>query len=73
MKDKYKKFYMMFDKRFKNLILCSNLNSDCGVDKGVYLISMEIETQDCYLCDATKPLKEFIKRKDGVLSKLNNI
>ena len=29
MKDKYKKFYMMFDKRFKNLILCSNLNSDC--------------------------------------------
>ena len=28
MKDKYKKFYMMFDKRFKNLILCSNLNSD---------------------------------------------
>ena len=31
MKDKYKKFYMMFDKRFKNLILCSNLNSDCGV------------------------------------------
>jgi hypothetical protein len=33
MKDKYKKFYMMFDKRFKNLILCSNLNSDCGVDE----------------------------------------
>ena len=31
MKDKYKKFYMMFDKRFKNLILCSNLNSDGGV------------------------------------------
>jgi RimJ/RimL family protein N-acetyltransferase len=31
MKDKYKKFYMMFDKRFKNLILCSNLNSDCRV------------------------------------------
>lgn len=31
MKDKYKKFYMMFDKRFKNLILCSNLNCDCGV------------------------------------------
>jgi len=29
MKDKYKKFYMMFDKRFKSLILCSNLNSDC--------------------------------------------
>ena len=28
MKDKYKKFYMMFDKRFKNLILCPNLNSD---------------------------------------------
>ena len=27
---------------------------------------MEIETQDCYLCDATKPLKEFIKRKDGI-------
>ena len=33
MKDKYKKFYMIFDKRFKNLILCSNLNSDCGVEK----------------------------------------
>ena len=32
---KYKNFYMMFDKRFKNLILCSNLNSDGGVDKGV--------------------------------------
>ena len=32
MKDKYKKFYMMFDKRFKNLILCSNLNCDGGVD-----------------------------------------
>ena len=31
MKDKYKKFYMMFDKRFKNLILCSNLNCDRGV------------------------------------------
>jgi hypothetical protein len=31
MKDKYKKFYMMFDKRFKNLILCSNLNSDGGI------------------------------------------
>ena len=31
MKDKYKKFYMMFDKRFKNLILYSNLNSDGGV------------------------------------------
>jgi len=32
MKDKYKKFYMMFDKRFKNLILCSNLNCDGGVE-----------------------------------------
>jgi hypothetical protein len=31
MKDKYKKFYMMFDKRFKNLILCSNPNSDGGI------------------------------------------
>ena len=31
MKDKYKKFYMMFDKRFKNLILCSNLNCDGGI------------------------------------------
>jgi len=28
---KYKKFYMMFDKRFKNLILCSNLICDRGV------------------------------------------
>ena len=31
MKDKYKKFYMMFDKRFKNLILCSNLNCDSRI------------------------------------------
>ena len=31
MDKKYKKFYMMFDKRFKNLILCSNLNCDGGV------------------------------------------
>ena len=31
MKEKYKKFYMMFDKRFKNLILCSNLNCDGGI------------------------------------------
>ena len=31
MEKKYKKFYMMFDKRFKNLILCSNLNCDGGV------------------------------------------
>ena len=30
--EKHKKFYMLFDKRFKNLILCSNLNSDSGVD-----------------------------------------
>ena len=33
MKDKYKKFYMMFDKRFKNLILCSNLNCDGGISE----------------------------------------
>ena len=32
MKKKYKKFHMMFDKRFKNLILCSNLNCDGRVD-----------------------------------------
>ena len=32
MDKKYKKFYMMFDKRFKNLILCSNLNCDGGID-----------------------------------------
>ena len=31
MKEKYKKFHMVFDKRFKNLILCSNLNCDGGV------------------------------------------
>ena len=31
MKDKYKKFHMMFDMRFKNLILCSNLNSYCRI------------------------------------------
>ena len=31
MDKKYKKFYMMFDKRYKNLILCSKTLSDCGV------------------------------------------
>jgi hypothetical protein len=39
MKEKYKKFYMMFDKRFKNLILCSNLNSDDGVEGNNDLIT----------------------------------
>ena len=38
MKDKYKKFYMMFDKRFKNLILCSNLNSDRRMKKISYQV-----------------------------------
>ena len=33
MKEKYKKFHMMFDKKFKNLILCSNLNCDGGVEQ----------------------------------------
>ena len=33
MDKKYKKFYMMFDKRFKNLILCSNLNCDGRVEQ----------------------------------------
>tara|TARA_B100000676_G_scaffold306422_1_gene362627 strand:+ start:283 stop:411 length:129 start_codon:yes stop_codon:yes gene_type:complete len=31
MKERYKKLYMMFDKRVKNLILCSNLNCNGGV------------------------------------------
>jgi hypothetical protein len=34
MKNKYKKFYLMFDKRFKknrNLILCSNTLCDGGI------------------------------------------
>ena len=31
MEEKYKKFYKMFDKRIKNVILCSNLNSDGGM------------------------------------------
>jgi len=31
MKERYKKFYMMFDKRFKNLILCSKTLSHGGV------------------------------------------
>ena len=31
MKDKYKKFYMMFNKRFKNLILCSKTRNDDGI------------------------------------------
>ena len=34
MKERYKKFYMMFDKRFKNLILCSNTLCDGGIRKG---------------------------------------
>ena len=38
MKDKYKNFYMMFDKRFKDLILCSKTLSDGGVAKVAYLI-----------------------------------
>ena len=36
LKEKHKKFYMMFDKRFKNLILFSNLNSDCGIKKDFF-------------------------------------
>ena len=31
MKEKYKKFYMMFDKRFKDLILCSNTLCNYGI------------------------------------------
>ena len=34
MEEKYKKFYMMFDKRFKNLILCSNSVGNGGVILG---------------------------------------
>ena len=44
MKDKYKKFYMMFDKRFKNLILCSNLNSDRGVGSTGWFIEPSTQT-----------------------------
>ena len=33
MKQKYKKFYMEFDKRLKNLILSSNTLSDDGIKK----------------------------------------
>ena len=33
MEEKYKKFYIAFDKRFKNLILCSKTLSDSGVEK----------------------------------------
>ena len=32
MKHKYKKFYIMFVERVKNLIFYSNLNSDGGVE-----------------------------------------
>ena len=31
MEEKYKKFYIAFDKRFKNLILCSKTLSDGGI------------------------------------------
>lgn len=31
MEEKYKKFYIMFDKRVKNLILCSNILCNGGV------------------------------------------
>ena len=43
MDKKYKKFYMMFDKRFKNLILCSNLNCDGGVDSQVKFLYKKVE------------------------------
>jgi len=33
MDKKYKKFYMMFDKRYKNLILCSNTLCNGGIKK----------------------------------------
>ena len=39
MEEKYIKFYKTFHKKFKNdenLIHCSNVVSDGGVDKGVY-------------------------------------
>ena len=45
MKDKYKKFYMMFDKRFKNLILYSNLNCDGRVKENSELGGKNYETR----------------------------
>ena len=42
MKDKYKKFYMMFDKRFENLILCSNLICDRRVVQNSELRTMTL-------------------------------
>jgi len=33
MRKKYKRFYMMFDKRVKNLILCSKTLNDDGIKK----------------------------------------
>ena len=44
MDKKYKKFYMMFDKRFKNLILCSNLNCDGGISKSSDFASRNKDT-----------------------------
>ncbi len=35
MEEKYIKFYKTFDKRFNNVILCSNTLCNRGVDKGV--------------------------------------
>lgn len=32
MEEKYIKFYVMSDRRFKNLILCSKILSDCRID-----------------------------------------
>ena len=43
MKEKYKKFYMMFDKRFKDLILCSKTLNDPRVISFAELISMQFK------------------------------
>jgi hypothetical protein len=52
MKDKYKKFYMMFDKKFKNLILCSNLNCDRGV-----IYNTKLDSAGDYIVDYRDSLR----------------
>ena len=55
---------MMFDKRFKNLILCSNLNSDCWVRKDfsvgrepiMICIKAEIPKEICEIDDELKAI-----------------
>ena len=43
MEEKYIKFYKMFDRRFKNVILCSNTLCDGRVDPHLEFLFRKIE------------------------------